>query len=89
MELKKLDRKRNGFLVEKPKYIEVPEVKKASSAKKKIKITTEILDEDDQLNLLAANVEEMGEFLKTLGFQSELFEYSKIKFAEIRAVLEK
>lgn len=65
-------------------YTKAPEVKKKKSAEKEVKIVTEILDKDDQLNLIASLIEE---YLDSVGYESDMYTYAKSKFANIRNVL--
>ena len=54
------------------------------SAEKKNIIVEDILDEEDQLNLLAALIEE---YLESVNYNTPLFLYAKGEFAKIKAVL--
>ena len=74
----------NSFLLEPVTYTKQLEVKKKSSAEKEIKIVSEILDKDDQLNLMATLIEE---YLDSVGYESNMYTYAKSKFADIRNVL--
>ena len=74
----------NSFLLEPVTYTKQLEVKKKSSAEKEIKIVSEVLDRDDQLNLMARIIEQIGDLI---GLDTPEFQYAKIKFAQIEEVL--
>lgn len=73
----------NGVLIKKVD-VYTPDEKLNSSALKKEEIVSTILDEEDQLNLLATLVEE---YLLSVGYTSPVFTYAQGEFAKIRAVL--
>lgn len=73
----------NGVLI-KNVDVYIPDEKLNVSAIKKQEIVSTILSEEDQSNLLASLIEE---YLNSIGYQSDLFTYSKNEFAKIKAVL--
>ena len=76
---------RTGITTHKEDIVEYKTSKKlGASAIKKEEIVKNILDEEDQLNLLASLIEE---YLTSVGHTSPLFTYAQGEFAKIRNVL--
>jgi len=68
----------------KTRKIYSPDIVQDASAVKKETIVTEILDEADQLNLLAVLVEQIGD---SIGLATPEFIQAKVEFDKIRKVL--
>ena len=83
---KELPRERKGFLVTAKRFEKQPAIKKEASMTKEVVIENTILDRDDQLNLMAVILEQLGDFVL---LDTPEFAYAKQKFTEIRAELGK
>jgi len=77
-----LDGTPSGFIKTVRKYV-ADDITYNSADKKEI-IVKDILDVEDQLNLLALIVEQIGD---SIALDTSEYTYAKAKFAEIKAVL--
>jgi len=73
----------NGALRTKRKIFEHAEIKDVS-AERKEEIVSTVLKEEDQINLLAVIVEQIGD---SIGLDTPEYNYAKVEFAKIKTIL--